>query len=119
MQTAAQKDVSFGEAFRFWLKLGFISFGRPAGQIATMQRELVDNKKWIEQDDFLHALNYCMILPGPEAQQARHIYRLAASRHQGRHRRRRIFCHSVNLFSANSFIHLRGLRKSAPSERDF
>jgi chromate transporter len=68
MHEAAQK-VSFGEAFRFWLKLGFISFGGPAGQIAIMQRELVENRKWIEQDDFLHALNYCMLLPGPEAQQ--------------------------------------------------
>lgn len=64
-----QTVVSFGEAFRFWLKLGFISFGGPAGQIAIMQRELVENRKWIEQDDFLHALNYCMLLPGPEAQQ--------------------------------------------------
>jgi chromate transporter len=64
-----QKQVSFGEAFRFWLKLGFISFGGPAGQIAVMQSELVDKRKWIDQDDFLHALNYCMILPGPEAQQ--------------------------------------------------
>ncbi|MGI8639478.1 MAG: chromate efflux transporter [Pyrinomonadaceae bacterium] len=63
------KEISFGKAFRFWLKLGFISFGGPAGQIATMQRELVEQKKWIEQDDFLHALNYCMLLPGPEAQQ--------------------------------------------------
>ena len=61
--------VTFGEAFRFWLKLGFISFGGPAGQIAIMQRELVEQKKWIDQDDFLHALNYCMLLPGPEAQQ--------------------------------------------------
>lgn len=61
--------ISFGEAFRFWVKLGFISFGGPAGQIAVMQRELVENKKWIDQDDFLHALNYCMLLPGPEAQQ--------------------------------------------------
>ena len=60
---------TFAEAFRFWLKLGFISFGGPAGQIALMQRELVENKKWIDQDDFLHALNYCMLLPGPEAQQ--------------------------------------------------
>ena len=64
-----EKQVTFGEAFRFWLKLGFISFGGPAGQIAIMQRELVEQKKWIEQDDFLHALNYCMLLPGPEAQQ--------------------------------------------------
>jgi len=69
MKTEAQKEVLFGEAFRFWLKLGFISFGGPAGQIAIMQRELVENKNWIDQDDFLHALNYCMLLPGPEAQQ--------------------------------------------------
>jgi chromate transporter len=69
MQTADAKTVSFKEAFRFWLKLGFISFGGPAGQIAVMQRELVENKRWIDQDDFLHALNYCMLLPGPEAQQ--------------------------------------------------
>ncbi len=60
---------SFGEAFRFWVKLGFISFGGPAGQIAIMQTELVDRKKWISQARFLHALNYCMLLPGPEAQQ--------------------------------------------------
>ena len=61
--------IAFREAFRFWLKLGFISFGGPAGQIAIMQKELVEKRKWIEQDDFLHALNYCMLLPGPEAQQ--------------------------------------------------
>src|SRR5438094_2276127 len=60
---------SFREAFRFWLKLGFISFGGPTGQIAIMQTELVEKKKWISQDRFLHALNYCMLLPGPEAQQ--------------------------------------------------
>jgi chromate transporter len=60
---------SFAEAFRFWLKLGFISFGGPAGQIAIMQTELVDRKKWIGQERFLHALNFCMLLPGPEAQQ--------------------------------------------------
>ncbi len=60
---------SFAEALRFWVKLGFISFGGPAGQIALMQTELVDRKKWISQSRFLHALNYCMLLPGPEAQQ--------------------------------------------------
>src|SRR5437867_1269120 len=60
---------TFAEAFRFWLKLGFISFGGPTGQIAIMQTELVEKKKWISQDRFLHALNYCMLLPGPEAQQ--------------------------------------------------
>src|SRR5207302_9853858 len=60
---------TFREAFRFWLKLGFISFGGPTGQIAIMQRELVEKKKWIGQSRFLHALNYCMLLPGPEATQ--------------------------------------------------
>src|SRR5206468_2856903 len=60
---------TFGEAFCFWLKLGLISFGGPTGQIAMMQTELVEKKKWISQSRFLHALNYCMLLPGPEAQQ--------------------------------------------------
>lgn len=57
------------EAFRFWLKLGFISFGGPSGQIAIMHTELVEKKRWISEARFLHALNYCMLLPGPEAQQ--------------------------------------------------
>ena len=61
--------VSFAEAFRFWLKLGFISFGGPAGQIAIMHSELVERRRWISEQRFLHALNYCMLLPGPEAQQ--------------------------------------------------
>jgi len=61
--------VSFTEAFRFWLKLGFISFGGPAGQIAVMHTELVERRRWISEKRFLHALNYCMLLPGPEAQQ--------------------------------------------------
>jgi len=61
--------VTFWEAFRFWLKLGFISFGGPAGQIAIMHTELVERRRWISEKRFLHALNYCMVLPGPEAQQ--------------------------------------------------
>lgn len=61
--------VSFWQAFVFWLKLGFISFGGPAGQIAIMHQELVENRRWISERRFLHALNYCMVLPGPEAQQ--------------------------------------------------
>ena len=61
--------VTFSEAFRFWLKLGFISFGGPAGQIAIMHQELVERRRWISEKRFLHALNYCMLLPGPEAQQ--------------------------------------------------
>jgi len=60
---------SFGEAFLYWLKLGFISFGGPAGQIAIMHQELVEKRRWIGERRFLHALNYCMVLPGPEAQQ--------------------------------------------------
>ncbi|HEY6070787.1 MAG TPA: chromate efflux transporter, partial [Chthoniobacterales bacterium] len=63
------RTPSFAEAFRFWLKLGFISFGGPTGQIAIMQSELVEKKRWISQSRFLHALNFCMLLPGPEAQQ--------------------------------------------------
>ncbi|MCV2359692.1 chromate efflux transporter [Paucibacter sp. TC2R-5] len=61
--------VSFWQAFAFWLKLGFISFGGPAGQIAIMHTELVERRRWISEKRFLHALNYCMLLPGPEAQQ--------------------------------------------------
>jgi chromate transporter len=61
--------IPFREALRFWLKLGFISFGGPAGQIAMMHRELVDRRRWISERRFLHALNYCMVLPGPEATQ--------------------------------------------------
>jgi chromate transporter len=60
---------TFREALRFWLKLGFISFGGPTGQIAIMHTELVEKKKWIGEERFLHALNYCMLLPGPEAMQ--------------------------------------------------
>ena len=63
------RHPTFGEAFLFSLKLGFISFGGPTGQIAVMHAELVEKKKWISEARFLHALNYCMLLPGPEAQQ--------------------------------------------------
>ena len=63
------RRISFAEAFRFWVKLGFISFGGPAGQIAIMHKELVDRRRWLSDERFLHALNYCMLLPGPEAQQ--------------------------------------------------
>jgi chromate transporter len=61
--------VTFSEAFWYWLRLGFISFGGPAGQIAIMHQDLVERKRWISEQRFLHALNYCMVLPGPEAQQ--------------------------------------------------
>ena len=65
----APPPVSLWQAFGFWLKLGFISFGGPAGQIAIMHSELVERRRWISEKRFLHALNYCMVLPGPEAQQ--------------------------------------------------
>ena len=61
--------ISVREAFAFWLQLGFISFGGPAGQIAIMHRELVEKRRWVSEKRFLHALNFCMVLPGPEAQQ--------------------------------------------------
>jgi chromate transporter len=66
---AAPAAVSLREAFWFWLKLGLISFGGPAGQIAIMHQELVETRRWLSERRFLHALNYCMLLPGPEAQQ--------------------------------------------------
>src|SRR5574343_477198 len=66
---SAPAPVSFWQACAFWLKLGFVSFGGPAGQIAMMHQELVERRRWISEKRFLHALNYCMVLPGPEAQQ--------------------------------------------------
>ena len=67
--THAPEPVTLAQAFWYWLKLGFISFGGPAGQIAIMHQDLVEKKRWISERRFLHALNYCMVLPGPEAQQ--------------------------------------------------
>ena len=61
--------MSFADATRTWLRIGLLSFGGPAGQIAVMHRILVDEKRWIGEERFLHALSYCMLLPGPEAQQ--------------------------------------------------
>src|SRR4030043_217885 len=60
---------TFRQALRFWLKLGFISFGGPTGQIAIMPQGVVERRKWVSTERFLNALNYCMLLPGPEAQQ--------------------------------------------------
>jgi len=68
-EQVAPAAVSMAEAFWFWLKLGFISFGGPAGQIAILHEELVERRRWLSERRFLHALNYCMVLPGPEAQQ--------------------------------------------------
>lgn len=69
VEHAAPAPVSLWEAFRYWLKLGFVSFGGPAGQISMMHTELVERRRWISEHRFLHALNYTMVLPGPEAQQ--------------------------------------------------
>ncbi|HTF82224.1 MAG TPA: chromate transporter, partial [Cytophagales bacterium] len=65
MTVHTPQKPSYREALMFWLKLGFISFGGPAGQIAIMHEYLIDKKKWISEGKFLHALNYCMLLPGP------------------------------------------------------
>ena len=69
MDSQPPAPVSLGRAFWYWLKLGFLSFGGPAGQIAMMQAELVDRLRWIDQKTFLRGLNVCTLLPGPEAQQ--------------------------------------------------
>jgi chromate transporter len=69
LSVAPAATIAFADAFRFWLLLGFVSFGGPAGQIAIMHREIVERRRWLSERRFLHALNYCMVLPGPEAQQ--------------------------------------------------
>src|SRR5712671_2722328 len=68
-RTMHAHSVSLGEAFRVWLRVAALSFGGPAGQIAVMHRMIVDEKKWVGESRFLHALSYCMLLPGPEAHQ--------------------------------------------------
>ena len=68
-EESGTKPVGFWEAFWFWVKLGFINFGGPAGQIAIMHRELVERKRWVSEGQYLRTLNFCMLLPGPEAQQ--------------------------------------------------
>jgi chromate transporter len=67
--TTTKQPVTLAEASRFWFKLGWVSFGGPAGQIALLQRELVEHRRWLSERRYLHALNYCMLLPGPEATQ--------------------------------------------------
>ena len=66
---AMPASLTLMQASRFWLRLGLVSFGGPAGQIALLQRELVDRRRWLSERRYLHALNYCMLLPGPEATQ--------------------------------------------------
>src|SRR6201993_4931644 len=68
-EAGAGHGISFADAFRVWLRVALLSFGGPAGQIAVMHRILVEEKKWVSEARFLHALNCCMLLPGPEAQQ--------------------------------------------------
>ncbi|MFM7435647.1 MAG: chromate transporter, partial [Vulcanococcus sp.] len=71
MTRSAQQppSLSLAQATRFWWQLGWVSFGGPAGQIALLQRELVERRRWLSERRYLHALNYCMLLPGPEAMQ--------------------------------------------------
>ena len=68
-ESKAPSQVTFIQALKLWFKLGFLGFGGPAAQISLMHRELVEQRRWISERRFLHALNYCMLLPGPEAQQ--------------------------------------------------
>ena len=86
--SGAAPSRSFGEAVRVWARVAALSFGGPAGQIAVMHRILVEEKRWIGENRFLHALNYCMLLPGPEAQQLATYIGWLLHRTQGRPRRR-------------------------------
>ncbi len=77
---SCEPSVSFSELVRVFARIGCLSFGGPAGQIALMHRELVDERQWVDEGSFLRALNLCHLLPGPEAQQLAHLDRLAAAR---------------------------------------
>ena len=79
--SAPPESVSLMESFLYWLKLGFLSFGGPAGQISMMHQELVENRRWISNQRFLHALNYTMVLPGPEAQVLNNEFKSQFTKH--------------------------------------
>ena len=113
----AAHGVSLGEAFRVWLRVAALSFGGPAGQIAVMHRIIVDEKKWIGEARFLHALSYCMLLPGPEAQQlATYIGWLMHRWPGGDHRRRPVRAARLRLDHGPE-LHLRRFRQCAGSSR--
>ena len=103
------KRPTFGEAFRFWLKLGFISFGGPAGQIAIMHTELVEKKKWIEDSRFLHALNFCMLLPGPGGPATGNLHRVALAPDLGRNHCGNVICVTQRRCTLGTRIYLYGL----------
>ena len=106
------QPVSFRQAFWFWLKLGFISFGGPAGQIAIMHTELVERRRWISERRFLHALNYCMLLRAGGAA-ARNLYRMAAASDLGRNRRGRPVCPAVAVYPHRTVLGLCRLGRCA------
>jgi hypothetical protein len=108
----AQGSMPFSKTARYWLKLGFISFGGPTGQIAIMHKDLVEKKKWIAEDHFLQALNF-YASSGPEAQQP-HLHRLAAKREMGRHCRRRALRSALHLSPLAARLDVCCLRHSAP-----
>ena len=100
--------VSFSEALLYWLKLGHISFGGPAGQISMMHQELVEKRRWISEHRFLHALNYTMVLPGARGAAVGDLYRLADARHQGWYRRRLAVCSTLAIYSLGIDLGLPG-----------
>ena len=109
--------VPFREALRYWARLGFISFGGPAGQIAIMHRELVDRRRWISEERFLHAPQLLHAAAGSGSAAARDLHRLAHAPHGGRDRRRRVLRHPVGLHPARAVLHLRRLRRGAGGRR--
>ena len=106
MQDISKKPapVPFLEAVIYWLKLGFISFGGPAGQISMMHQELVEKRRWISEHRFLHALNYTMVLPGPEAQQLATYIGWVMHGVWGRHCCWCFICTAIPVYSYRSYL---------------
>ena len=113
------QPISLREAFWFWLKLGFISFGGPAGQISIMHQELVERRRWISERRFLHALNYCMLLPGPEAQQLATYIGWLHAPNLGRGDCRRTVRAAFAVHPDRAVMDVHRLRRSAGGGRDF
>ena len=115
-ETTSISAPTFGEAFSYWVRLGFINFGGPAGQIAIMHRELVDQRRWVSEGLFLRALNFAAMLPGPEAQQMAIYFGWRVPRDSRRRHRGLIFRHSLDLRHARVELYGRSWRRD-PAHR--
>lgn len=111
-ELSRREAISLREAFWLWLKLGFISFGGPAGQISIMHQELVERRRWISERRFLHALNYCMLLPGPETQQLATYIGSLMHRTWGRRYRRCAVCAALTIYPDRAVGDVHRVRRS-------